>query len=66
VSAAEWAVRSYILENGEEVHLDEGPWDRCLAELILADIGIDATIPRGLGRAEVRHARIVPANEADF
>ena len=42
------------------VYLDEGPLDRYLAELVLADIGIDASIPRGLGRVRVERAELVP------
>jgi len=61
-----WAVRSYFVENGEVVFLDEGPWDRFLAELVLADIGVDASIPRGLGRVNVLRAKLVPASEADL
>jgi hypothetical protein len=56
-----WYVRSVLIENDREVFLDEGPFDRWLAELVLADIGIDATIPRGLGRVTVLRACLVPA-----
>lgn len=52
-------VRSILLENGEEVYLDEGPWDGYLAELVIADIGVDASIPRGIGRVPVLRARLV-------
>ena len=61
-----WAVRSVLIEQGEEVRLDEGPWDRYLAELVLADIGIDASIPRGLDRARVYRAKVIPAEEAEL
>ncbi len=56
-----WYVRIYFLENEELVYLDEGPWDRYLAELVLVDIGIDATIPRGAGRVQVERAILVAA-----
>jgi hypothetical protein len=56
-----WAVRSYLVENDEEVYLDEGPWEYYLASLVLADIGIDASIPRGVSRARVTRAQLVPA-----
>lgn len=58
-----WVVRTILIENGEEVYLDEGPWDRVLAELILADIGVDASIPRGVGRVAVLRARLVPVED---
>lgn len=61
-----WAVRSFIIEHGREVFVDEGPWDRYFAELVLADIGVDASIPRGLGRVSVLRAIIIPAEEADL
>jgi len=56
-------VRSTFIEQGQRVHLHEGPWDHSLAEVILADIGVDASIPRGIGRQQVLSAVIVP--EAD-
>jgi len=56
-----WSVRSILMEDGNEVYLDEGPWERYLAELVLADIGVDASIPRGIDRARVFRARIIPA-----
>lgn len=62
-----WYVRTWFRErgsaagDGELVYLDEGPLDRYLAELVLADIGIDASIPRGLGRVRVERAELVPA-----
>ena len=61
-----YVVRTYFRENGELVYLDEGPWDHYLAELVLADIGIDASIPRGMDRVVVERAIIVPAAEADL
>jgi hypothetical protein len=59
-----WFVRSRLLENGIEAILDEGPLDRWHAELLLADIGIDASIPRGLGRVQVVSASLVSAGPA--
>ena len=56
-----WYVRSWFREHDELVYLDEGPWDRYLAELVLADIGIDASIPRGIGRVTVERAVLVAA-----
>lgn len=56
-----WYVRTYFVESGSLVWLDEGPFDRYFAELVLADIGIDASIPRGLGRVRVLRALLVPA-----
>lgn len=43
------------------VYLDEGPFDRILAELVIADIGVDGTIPRGLDRVRVERAILVAA-----
>lgn len=57
-------VRSILIEDGERVRLDEGPWEQYLAELVLADIGIDASIPRGIGRVPVHSARLVPIEVA--
>jgi len=54
-------VRTYFREHGELVHLDEGPLERWLAELLIADIGVDGTIPRGLDRVTVERAVLVPA-----
>lgn len=69
-----WFVRYRLLEgrapvDGEpdtrqEVTLDEGPFGRYLAELVLADTSIHGTIPRGLGPVEVRGARLVSAGPA--
>ena len=59
-----WYVRSFFEEGGELVFLDEGPWDYTLASLVLADIGIDASIPRSLKRVTVKRARLVRASEA--
>jgi len=56
-----WFVRTFFMEGEDLVFLDEGPWDRWLAELVLADIGIDASIPRGLGRITVLSAILVKA-----
>ena len=64
-----WYVRSYFTERNffteedEPVCLDEGPWSRELAELVLADIGIDASIERGLGRVRVERAVLVAEAE---
>lgn len=58
-------VRSWFRENNQPVYLDEGPFDLYFAELVLADIGIDASIVRGLGRVQVERAVIVEANEGD-
>ena len=63
---ARWCVRSVIVERGVEIDFDEGPWDRHLAELVLADIGIDASIPRGIGRVPVLRARLVPLESAQL
>lgn len=57
-----WFVRTFFREHGELVYLDEGPWDRYLAELVIADIAIDASIPRGLGRVTVERAVLVRAD----
>ena len=54
-----WYVRSFIKENDELVYLDEGPWDRYLAELVIADIAVDASIPRGIGRVPVERAILI-------
>jgi hypothetical protein len=56
-----WYVRTFFHEEGLQVHLDEGPWERYLAELVLADIGVDASIPRGIGRVTVDRAVLVAA-----
>ena len=61
-----WYVRSFFIENGEVVALDEGPWDRTFAELIIADIGVDASIPRGIGRQDVLRSIIVHESEAVY
>ena len=53
-------VRTFFREHGSLVFLDEGPLERYLAELLIADIGLDATIPRGLGRVVVERAVLVP------
>ena len=57
----EFYVRTYFTEDGTLVYLDEGPFDRFLAELVLADIGIDGTISRGLDRIRVERAILVEA-----
>lgn len=54
-----WYVRTYFREGASLVFMDEGPWERYLAELVLADIGVDASIPRGLGRVQVERAILV-------
>ncbi len=59
-----WFVRSWLCEDGREVSLDEGPFDRHLAEIVLADIGVDASIPRGLTRVPVERASLVSAGPA--
>ena len=56
-----WYVRTFFREGGELVYLDEGPWDRYLAELVIADIGVDGSIPRGLERVRVERAILVAA-----
>lgn len=56
-----WNVRTFFFEDGALVFLDEGPFDRVLAELVLADIGIDGTISRGLRRVRVERAILVAA-----
>ena len=61
-----WYVRSFFIENGVEVALDEGPWDHTLAELIIADIGVDASIPRGLDRQKVERAILIPESEVRY
>jgi len=52
-------VRSYFIEENELVHLDEGPWEYYLAMLVISDIGIDASVPRGLGRVQVVKAKLI-------
>ena len=59
-----WAVRCRILEDGRVVPYEDGPFDRYLAELVIADIGIDAKIPRGLTWVDVLSARLVSAGPA--
>ena len=54
-----WYVRSFFRENETLVYLDEGPLDRYFAELVLADIGVDGTIPYGLDRVRVERAILV-------
>jgi hypothetical protein len=54
-----WYVRSFFREEDTLVYLDEGPLDRYFAELVLADIGVDGTIPRGLDRVRVERAILV-------
>ena len=54
-----WYVRSYFWEAEHEVFVDEGPWERTLAELVIADIGVDASIQRGIGRVTVTRAILV-------
>ena len=57
----EFYVRTYFIEDGLMVYLDEGPFDRYLAELVLADVGIDGTIARGLDRVRVERAILIRA-----
>jgi hypothetical protein len=63
-----WYVRSFMFEGEaprqQYVYIDEGPWDRYLAEMVLADIGVDGTIPRGIGRVRVERAILVEVNFA--
>jgi hypothetical protein len=54
-----WYVRSFLFEWDVSVHTDDGPFDRYFAELVLADIGIDGTIQRGLDRVRVERAILV-------
>jgi hypothetical protein len=59
-----WNVRTYFRAFPEAlgdvlVYDDAGPFDRVLAELVLADIGIDGTMARGLGRVRVERAILV-------
>ena len=56
-----WYVRSFFREEDTLVYLDEGPLDRYFAELVLQDIGVDGTIPRGLDRGRVERAVLVAA-----
>ena len=59
-----WFVR-YFLREGEEITcLDEGPWERCLAEYVLEDIGANGTIRRGIEPVEVDRAMLVSAGPA--
>ena len=54
-----WYVRTFFYEDGALVYLDEGPFDRYFAELVIADIAQDASILRGLGRVRVERAVLV-------
>ena len=56
-----WFVRTFFYEDDALVYLDEGPLDRYFAELVIADIGVDGTIPRGLDRVRVERAVLVAA-----
>lgn len=57
-------VRYLIIENDDVASLYEGPVDYYFATLLIADVGVDASIPRGLlSRAPVIAARIVPEAE---
>lgn len=51
-----WYLRTYFYENEELVYLDEGPLDWFLVNVLLSDIGMDASIPRGIGRVKVERA----------
>lgn len=64
--ARRYAVRSILIEHDQLVHLDEGPWDGYFAMLVTTDNGVDASIPRGLGRARVYRSIIIPVEEADL
>lgn len=55
-----WMVQMTLEEDGVDVVLTEGPWDRNLAESVIADIGVDASIAHGLGRVNVKEAILVP------
>jgi len=60
--------RFYLAEDGQEAYDDEGPWDRVLGEIALADIGVDAEAPIVIDgkvvRTPILHARLVTALEA--
>ena len=56
-----WSVRCRLIEAGQVVVHEIGPLDRYLAELVIADIGVDGQIPRGLAWVRVLSARLVSA-----
>lgn len=58
-------VRYFIREYGELTHLDLGPLDHYLAELLIADVGVDGTVQHGLMRVAVERAVIIDAAIAD-
>lgn len=58
-------VRTFLLEPHEDQpYLDQGPWDRPLAELVLADIGVDASFPLDGRRLTVTRAHLIHTDEA--